>query len=114
MPTKRTPRRLEAKRVITLRAVEIFRRLRAAPYESEQWWEAHSALHDELGARPWQWPCVSDPRAVNPYPVDSHAWKDWERGRQEPSEAAELWRALAKAARAATSKHAAKPPDPSP
>jgi hypothetical protein len=29
----------------------------------EQWWQAHSRLHEQLSLRPTQWPAVEDPQA---------------------------------------------------
>jgi hypothetical protein len=115
MPTRRTPRRWAEKRVITPTAIAAFARLQRLPYGSDAWWAAHSELHSALHARPWEFPCVEDPRARNPYPPGSYAAKQWETQRAARPETVELWRALqaaAKAARASTSeqsKHAAEP-----
>jgi hypothetical protein len=114
MPTRRTPRRWEAKRVITPAAIEAFERLRAAR-NKEEWWEAHSALHDELRGRPWEWPIVENPREPCPYPPGSYAARHWQEQHRANPAPIELWRELqraAKTARAATgeqSEHAAEP-----
>lgn len=60
MPTKRKPIKRNRTRPITPAALELFRQLRAAVTQ-EQWWAVHSQLHRELGCKPWEWPCVTDP-----------------------------------------------------
>jgi hypothetical protein len=60
----------------------------------QKWWRLHNGLHDELGCRPWQWPCVEDPNV----PVDDpDTPADW----QPDLEAQALWNALEAAAREA-------------
>jgi hypothetical protein len=45
-------------------AIEVFRRMQALDrYEAEDAWRAeHNRLHDSLGCKPWDWPCIEDPR----------------------------------------------------
>jgi hypothetical protein len=57
----------------------------------DDWWTHHNALHDELEAKPWEWPCIEYPDAECPYPADSDAAKYWEK---EPSWDARGVRAL--------------------
>jgi hypothetical protein len=45
-----------AKTTISPAAVEAYRDMEAAPKASDQWWEAHNALHRALDTRPWFWP----------------------------------------------------------
>jgi hypothetical protein len=100
MPSKRTPRRLEANRVITPAAVAAFERLQRAS-SSDEWWAAHEVLHDTLHGRTWEWPIVQDPRAQNPFPAGCHAAEQWERERVEKPEPVLLWQELEQASKAA-------------
>jgi hypothetical protein len=63
----------------------------------ERWWELHRQLHNELGCRPWQWPCIEHPNSVSPYPEGSRTAQTW-RPKQE---ARRMWQALAQAAQEA-------------
>jgi hypothetical protein len=63
----------------------------------EQWWELHSALHDELRLSPWHWPVYEDPAAANPYPEGSVAAKQWAPNK----DAIAMYQQLKAAARAA-------------
>ena len=104
MPTRRTPRRWAEKRVLTPAAIEAFERLQRAR-NKEEWREAHSALHDELRGRPWEWPIVENPCEPCPFPVGTYAAGRWEQERATNPGPIELWRELeraVKAARAAT------------
>jgi hypothetical protein len=58
----------------------------------EEWWRRHNILHRELGCRPWEWPCVRNPDAKNPYPAGSFAAERWEEAREDLAQA--RWRAL--------------------
>jgi hypothetical protein len=121
MVTKRTPIRRAGRRQITKRAVELFTEMAAIPCSCkprnwdgeywrheecagcERWWTLHSELHDELRARPWEWPCVEDAAAENPYPSGSFAAQRWDRersGKPEKIAAIALWRELEAAAAA--------------
>lgn len=90
MVTKRTPIHRDTRRVITPRALQLFALLRQTD-DKEKWWAIHSELHDELHCTPWQWPCVSDPRARNPFPEDCYAAEQWRQERIERPEAVALW-----------------------
>jgi hypothetical protein len=35
-----------------------------------QWIDLHERLHDELGCKPWQWPCVEPPGPVPDWDAD--------------------------------------------
>jgi len=80
---------------ITPRAVEIFDRMRRC--NGERWWDLHSDLCDELHTKPWQWPCIEDPREANPYPEGAPAHASWRPDR----EAQALWQTLDQASREA-------------
>lgn len=45
---------------ITPRARQLFRKMRATK-DHVEWWSLHGDLHYEVGAKPWQWPCVIGP-----------------------------------------------------
>lgn len=110
MPSKRTPRRPRPKRVITAAAISLFEQLRLIEDEnSDQWGEIHGRLHTELRCRPWEWPCVSNPAAENPYPPGSFAAEQAQRRREQRPGAVELWRELEQAAAASQPKPAKKP-----
>jgi hypothetical protein len=106
MPSKRTPRRLEMKRVIGPAAIEAFERLRAAR-TTDKWWEAHNALHDALRARPWEFPVVEDPREPCPFPVGTFAARRWQQERAANPGPVELWLELQRLAQAAQAPAAA-------
>jgi hypothetical protein len=114
MPSRRTPIARDLRRVITPRAIEIFARLRQLPYGGERWWEVHSELHDELHAKPWQWPCVASPHERGPYPEGCHAARQWERERAENPEPVRLWLELQRAVKAAQAPAAAPAPSQPP
>jgi hypothetical protein len=64
----------------------------------DEWWGRHAILHRSLNLKPWEWPAVENPDALNPYPEGSQAAQDHKpdlRGR-------ELYRALEKAAEGLT------------
>jgi hypothetical protein len=71
-----------------------------------QWWELHSALHAELGQRPWRWPALP----LCPFPPNSAQAKAW---RPDDPEALALWQALDAAGRAAEQQRTAPVPSPS-
>ena len=61
---------------ITLRAVEIFRQMQPLETRCEctetqecdacdQWWKLHGRLSKELGLKPWQFPAIELPAAVD-------------------------------------------------
>jgi hypothetical protein len=60
-----------------------------------KWWALHSDLCHELGKRPWQWPCIEDPRAGNPEPLGTLNHAEW----RPDEEARARWRALEAGAR---------------
>lgn len=93
MSTKRIPIKRDLNARITLRAVELFRAMEALectcepttwgddgnwrnPPPScascEKWWDLHNQLWRELGAKPWEWPCIWDPDAPSSLP-ETHA-----------------------------------------
>jgi hypothetical protein len=111
MPVKR---RIDKRRdvVITDRAIEIFREMRAAARRCSckstaeclacRWGDLHSELHSELHLPPWIWPCLrhsleecSDERFVGIH-------RSWVSQR-------ELWLLLQEAERAARRVSAAEP-----
>ena len=89
---------------VTPAAIEAFKEMeklrhRTSAAARDQWWEHHSALHDELGRRPWEWPAFEYPDAVNPYPAESPAAAHWELDREKRPEALELYRQLKEASK---------------
>lgn len=46
---------------ITAAARRIFRKMQATKDRADWWWSLQGDLHDELSAKPWQWPCVIGP-----------------------------------------------------
>jgi hypothetical protein len=104
--TKRTPIGRKASLQISARALQLFeqverarRRRRAATCEigvygqcvmtcapCRAWLDAHDELHQELGLRPWEYPCLP----VCPFPPGSVKAKGWERSGPE----LELWQRL--------------------
>lgn len=100
MPTKRTPRQSKVKVKITPFAVQIFTAMRQLPsctcsvmrpgiwcQRCEEFWDLHSALHDELKLRRWQWPAIK-------HPDDRRGVQEWAKG----GTPAEMWRQLEEAA----------------
>jgi len=43
----------------------------------DEWWAAHSILHDQLGLPPWEWRAFEYPDAECPYPAGCEAAKQW-------------------------------------
>jgi hypothetical protein len=100
MPTKRIPIGRSPTPKITVTAVRLFESMQrlvccmCGPSECRhcrRWWDLHSELHKELGARLWQWPCIEHPGTRSPYPRGSEADKRWE----PDLDAQAMWRALA-------------------
>ena len=54
-------------------------------------------FYRELGQKPWQWPCVEDPRDECPYPKGSVAAEQWRRDRESHPERFELFEELSRA-----------------
>jgi hypothetical protein len=102
MGTTRTPIRPQRKFRISPAAVKAFRRMEAAHDWGDQWWSAHSELHDELHLPPWHWPVFEYPDAECPYPPGCYAAEYWQRNRDEHPERFELYRALKEAAEGAS------------
>jgi len=75
MPIKRRQSKARNQK-ITDEAIELFRRVRDAD-TSDQWWDAHSALHRALQSKPWEWPCVEDPTAERNYESRPEAVALW-------------------------------------
>jgi hypothetical protein len=113
--TKRVPVTRSPIPQITLKAVELFDGMRGCrctcpPIDWEgkywgrqqcpgckRWWELQNQLCDELCCKPWEYPCVEDPRTQNPYPRGMPAHQSW----QPNHRAQEMWRTLADASREA-------------
>src|SRR5262245_10043902 len=100
MPTKRTPIGRTPIPQIMPRAIELFdamRRCRCTcpPHRNpltrcsacDRWWQLQNQLCDELRTRPWEYPCIEDPREAD--------------GPDDRPEAQERWRLLAEASREA-------------
>lgn len=76
MGTKRTPFNRAMRRRISPRALDLFRSLKRAS-AGDEWWAIHNDLHDELGCKPWQWPCVENPDAERNYEPAADALALW-------------------------------------
>jgi hypothetical protein len=86
MVTKRTPLHRSPRRAITPSAVSIFARMRTLEFmctctpnrecgACKEWWLLQSELCDELGTKPWQWPCVESGEAcVHPPDTAAAEW----------------------------------------
>ena len=96
MPVKRRKPKTRIPQ-ISPEAVGAFKRMEAAK-TSDEWWAAHSILHDELKLKPWEWPAFEVPGADCPYPAGTHAARYWADTRARRPEAFELYRALLEAA----------------
>jgi hypothetical protein len=90
MTTKRTPIARPQRSRITPVAVAAFVAMEDATTDEERN-DAHSALHDALGLKPWEWPAIEHPDSVCPYPAGSAAARHW-------PEAMKLYEALKEAA----------------
>jgi hypothetical protein len=89
MSTRRTPISRTPSPRISPAAIRLFDHMRRCS-DGERWWRLHSDLVDELGTKPWQWPCIQAPNTQSSY----IGWK--------PNlEAQERWKMLAKASREA-------------
>jgi hypothetical protein len=53
---------------ITDCAVRLFDEMKTVRYDSDRWWDLQTELHHETNSKPWDWPCVEDPRRRNPEP----------------------------------------------
>jgi hypothetical protein len=112
MTTKRIPIARPRRGQITPLAVRLFTEMAVlsctcAPHDRggtygrhemcagcKTWWDLHRQLHEELGCRPWEWPCIRPPETECTYPSDSPADQTW-----RPEEQAQrLWRILEQAA----------------
>jgi hypothetical protein len=83
MATKRTPIKRDHRHRFTQKALELIAELKEAK-DGERWWRLHNLLHNELGCRPWEWPCVEDPEADRNYEAHPDAlalWAALERAR---------------------------------
>jgi hypothetical protein len=108
MGSKRTPINRETRRQIMPVAIEAFKRMEQLRTQCgcllmkhgwrcsacDEWWKQHSILHDEVGAKPWEWPAFLDPDDTNPYPPVSQAAREWEKERAQRPEAFELFELL--------------------
>jgi hypothetical protein len=113
MTTKRIPIARPRRAQITPLAIRLFTEMAAisctcAPCDGgdehwerheecagcKTWRKLHGLLHQELGCRPWEWPCIRPPETECTYPPDSPADQTW-----RPEEQAQrLWRILEQAA----------------
>jgi hypothetical protein len=82
---------------ITPAAPDAFRKMEAANCTSDDWWAAHSILHDELKLYPWEWPAFEYPDEKCPYPAGCRAAERWQKERDSRPEAFELYRELCEA-----------------
>jgi hypothetical protein len=76
MTTNRTPINRPPITRITPKAVNLFRRMQEVKDGSDEWWELHAKLHDELQLKPWEWPAIEHPNAESDLP-DSAAGAQW-------------------------------------
>jgi len=86
MTTKRMPRKRMARHRITPAAIAAYRAMQATRDGSEAWWNAHWALHCELGLPPWILPFDGSEDELI-WPLDS------------PVTTGELWRELERASK---------------
>src|SRR5262245_50800327 len=111
--TKRVPVARTPIPQITSRSIELFdamKRCRCTclpiDWEGKYWgrqqcpgckrrWELQNELCDELHTKPWEYPCVEDPRTENPYPRGMLAHATW----QPNHRAQAMWRQLHSASR---------------
>jgi hypothetical protein len=61
----------------------------------KRWWELQNELCDELRTKPWEYPCVEDPRTENPYLRGMPAHATWEPNHRAQA----MWRQLHSASR---------------
>jgi hypothetical protein len=134
MPTKRIPIGRQPAPKITVKAIRLFeamRRCRCTCPEDrelgtrcdgcERWWSLNNDLCDELHTPLWQYPCVQNPLAENPYPLGCAAYKSWKPDREAQATwkalvnaSCELRRAQRKATRPRRTPVSSLPPEPSP
>src|ERR1700758_2226251 len=92
--TRRTPINRQHRPPVSVRAVRLFMKMRRCR-DSDRWWDLHTELRREVGAKLWEWPCIEDPRAGNPEIPGTYNYERW-----KPDEKArERWRALEQGAR---------------
>ena len=96
---------------ITPGALDAFRKMEAPNCTSDDWWAAHSILHDELKLKPWDWPAFEHPDEKCPYPDGCEAARHWQAQRDGRPEAFELYRELVRASKADPT-HCARPTIP--
>ena len=98
MTTKRKPIWRPARRKISPEAVDAFRRMQRAISDKVRQ-QHYNRLHDLLGARPWEWPCIEDPNEPCPYEPGTEAARHWKQERDRKPEAFALFAALLEAAK---------------
>lgn len=91
MSTKRTPLARPQRSKITPVAIAAFVAMEDATTDEERN-DAHSALHDALNLKPWEWPAIAAPGEACPYPAGSAAAMHW-------PDAVKLYEELTKAAK---------------
>jgi hypothetical protein len=105
--TRRTPISRQRTPQVTPTAVKIFEAMRRCVCTCDpddrfdecpgckRWWDLHHHLSHELGCKPWEFPCIEEPRGRNPEPTSTYNHELW----QPDLAAQERWRALEDGAR---------------
>ena len=55
--TRRTPIARQHKPPVSERAIRLFMKMQ----DRDRWWDLHTELRREVGAKLWEWRCIEDP-----------------------------------------------------
>jgi len=108
--TRRTPINRQHKPPVSELAIRLFMKMQRCR-NCDRWWDLHTELRREVGAKLWEWPCIEDPHAGNPEKPGTYNYERW-----KPDEKARArWRALEQGAVSARCDGLLRPfPSPSP
>ena len=91
---RRTPINRQHKPPVSELAIRLFMKMQRCR-NCDRWWDLHTELRREVGAKLWKWPCIEDPHAGNPEKPGTYNYERW-----KPDEKARArWRALEQGAR---------------
>jgi len=63
--TRRTPINRQHKPPVSELAIRLFMKMQRCR-NCDRWWDLHTELRREVGAKLWERPCIEDPHAGNP------------------------------------------------
>jgi len=73
---RRTPIARQHKPPVSERAIRLFMKMQRCR-DRDRWWDLHTELRREVGAKLWEWPCIEDPHAGNPEEPATYNYERW-------------------------------------